>query len=330
MTEMTGMTTDKIRNLKNEVHLAGYLAELGEVRRGTDRNGVAYISFQGKIQCSEDKADTYSFRTYVPALKKSGEKSKLYETVDKWVEKAVPMTKNPENPTKVDLSGSIVDNPYIQKDTGKLVEAVQFNTNLFNDFKEFKKYIVLEGYVMSSHEETSGEEKIPTGRMILDLLSRDIFKNTLEIKRVYISAEKLNEIKMAGFSYDRGCTAIFNISLESRQVNGSVKSEGGWGTQYTTTSFTRNEWVLVGGEPPMYEGEHDNALPTQLMRMAFSERQASLESKKHDYEMNGGASSGNVKTSFGSNTTTQAPATQAPKTNTQRVAVEMSEEDFPF
>ena len=144
---MPNTNTDQIRQLENQVHLAGYLAELSEMRTGTTTNGVPYMSFSGAIQCGEDAVYTVPFRTFVKSKKSDGSDSKNFAKVQDWYAQAVPKTKDPENPTMVSCFGSITDNPYVNSQ-GKLVEATQFNIQSFNPFKDFQCDIDLEGFLL--------------------------------------------------------------------------------------------------------------------------------------------------------------------------------------
>ena len=139
--------TDQIRQLTNKVHLAGALAEL-EKKTGTDKNGTAYISLQGAVQCGETPVHTIRFRAYVPAKKSDGTDSKNYPKVVEWANKAVPMTKSKDNCTFVDMVGSLTDNPYVASD-GTLVESYQYNITLFSNFTDYAAEIDVEGFVHS-------------------------------------------------------------------------------------------------------------------------------------------------------------------------------------
>ena len=112
MAKTNTTNTDQIRQLANRVHFAGILAELSEMREGNTINGIPYISFSGVLQCGEDAVYNVPFRTFVKSKKSDGSDSKNFAKVKNWYNNAVPMTANKDNATKVDMVGSLTDNPY--------------------------------------------------------------------------------------------------------------------------------------------------------------------------------------------------------------------------
>ena len=306
--------TDQIRRLKNDVCLAGKLLELSDVREGTTQKGIDYISFKGIIGYDgENKACTQRFSAFIQAKKSDGNPSKIYPVATKWVQEAVPATENPENPTMVQFRGSLVDNPFVNKE-GKLVEATEFRVSLIGDFKEYKADIDLEGFIQAITEEEVNDDA--TGRYKMTLFTRDIFNNNLSVKNIIIDAETYKAMMDAG-DYERGVTATFFISLKAGKVAQPVK--GGFGVQRVGDQTTRSEWMLCGATPPI-DLDSEQALSNAIVKAAMAERAAKLkEIEDKGYQGKSAVESTN-RSGFGKTKT---------DTSTEDF-VELVEEDLPF
>lgn len=323
--------TEKIRKLINKVHLAGALAELNDVREGTTKDGVPYLSFSGAVQCGENSVDTVRFRTFVKSKKSDGTDSKNYVNVKKWVNSAVSAVDDPENPTYVDMIGSITDNPYVASD-GELREAIQFNCQLFGKFNEYAKEIDLEGFIHSVKDETAGTESDDTtGRQRMRLISRDIFNNTLDIKNIIIPEDLVTAFEDNG--YEKGATATFFVELKPNKKVTPVAS-GGIGAQRAEGGKPYLEWVLQGATP-VIDVESENALTPKLMKDAMTERQTHLDEVKAGGYLGNktseGTVSGDARNNMGSTNVSDSKktATKAKKASKELVE-DLEEDDFPF
>ena len=309
--------TDQIRQLDNRVHLAGALAELSDITEGNTTAGVPYISFNGAVQCGTDAVYTVRFRSFVKSKKSDGTDSKNYAKIKEWAKNAIPMTKNKDNPTMVDMIGSLTDNPYVNS-SGTLVEGTQFNMQLFGDFKDYAAEIDLEGFIHSVNDETKGvDSDETTGRQRMRLITRDIFRNTLDIKNIVIPKELVRPLR--DNDYERGRTAKFFITLMPNEAPAPAKS-GGIGTQ-RTTGANYLEWVMTGADP-VISAESDKALDSKLIKDAMTERKSHLdEIKEAGYQ--GGSSSNNSSSSSSRSGvgTPSSMSTASPVTE---------DEDFPF
>ncbi len=326
---MANTNTDQIRQLENQVHLAGYLAELSEKHEGTTTNGVPYLSFSGVIQCGEDAVYSVPFRTFVKSKKSDGSDSKNFAKVQEWYDNAVPKTKDPENPTMVSCFGSITDNPYVNSQ-GKLVEATQFNIQSFTQFKEFQCDIDLEGFLLGTTDETRGEEQNPTGRGRLRLMSRDIFGSILEIKNIVVPADFYGELEDSG--YVRGITATFYISLQPNTPT-TQKRTCGIGKPRETQGRSYLEWVMTGASEIVDE-DSDEAIPSTLAKKALNVRAANLkEVEERGYQGSGKSSNAGTSSNRGGLGGAKKSADTAPKKSSKKddfVELEPDNDDFPY
>lgn len=309
--------TDQIRQLDNRVHLAGALAELSDITEGNTSTGIPYISFNGAVQCGIDAVYTVRFRSFVKSKKSDGTDSKNYAKIKEWAKNAIPMTKNKDNPTMVDMIGSLTDNPYVNS-SGTLVEGTQFNMQLFGDFKDYAAEIDLEGFIHSVNDETKGvDSDETTGRQRMRLITRDIFRNTLDIKNIVIPKELVRPLR--DNDYERGRTAKFFITLMPNEAPAAVKS-GGIGTQ-RTSGANYLEWVMTGADP-VISAESDKALDSKLIKDAMSERKSHLdEIKEAGYQGGSSSSSSTNSSSRNGIGTASSMANASPVTE---------DEDFPF
>lgn len=322
MAKTNETTTDQIRQLENKVHLAGALAELSDINEGTTSTGIPYISFSGMVQCGPEAVYSVRFRSFIKSKKSDGTDSKNYAKVKAWAKAAVPMTKNKENPTMVDMVGSLTDNPYVASD-GKLKEDTQFNIQLFGDFKEYAAEIDLEGYIQSFSDETKGvDSEELTGRKRMRLISRDIFRNTLDIKRIVIPKDLVGALQEN--DYEERCTALFYITLLPNAAPVPVKSTG-IGKVRPTKGDNFLEWVLTGAELPVSE-DSDKALSPKLIKNAMSERKDRLQEIADAGYQGGSSSNSSSASSVSRNSVGSTKATPAAKMADPVV----EDEDFPF
>ena len=307
--------TEQIRQLVNKVHLAGALAEL-EVKEGQDQNGVPYISLSGAIQCGESAVSTVRFRGSIKSKKNDGTDSKNYENAKKWASKAIPMTKDKEKCTFVDMIGSLTDNPYVSRD-GTLVEAVQYRMQLFGKFTAYAAELDLEGFVHSIVDETRGEEGNPTGRKKMRLITRDFFGNTIDLKNIIVPNELVEPLEENG--YEKGCTATFFVNLIPTQKEAPVK-KGGIGAQRTTEGRNYLEMVLVGADP-VIDPDDEKALDTKLIKNAMTERKSNLDKIKEK---------GYLGSSDSSSSTSESRTGIGGKKSSNKVEAVDDDDEFPF
>ena len=309
--------TDQIRQLENRVHLAGILAELSDIVEGTTSNGIPYISFNGAVQCGPEAVYTVRFRSFVKSKKNDGTDSKNYAKIKEWVKTAVPLTKNTNNPTRVDMVGSLTDNPYVNA-SGTLVEGTQYSIQLFGDFKDYAAEIDLEGFIHSVVDETKGSDSSETtGRKRMRLITRDIFRNTLDIKNIIVPKELVRPLR--DNDYDDGRTAKFFITLMPNESPAPAKS-GGIGTQRTSgTNYL--EWVMTGADP-VISIDSDKSLDVKLIKAAMTERKSRLDEIKAAGYQGGSSSNGSSSASSRNGIgTSSSMANSSPITE---------DEEFPF
>ena len=319
--------TEKIRQLTNKVRLSGALAELDKdsktglyYKEGETKAGIPYISFSGAIQCGESGVNSIRFRTFVKSKKTDGTDSKNYANVKNWIMNAVPMTDDKENPTYVNAVGSIVDHPYVSREN-KLIEAWEYNLQFFSDFEEYAADIDLEGFVHSITDEIKNENS--TGRKVMRLITRDMFGNTLDIKRVIVPEEFVEPLDDNG--YERGVTAKFFLSLIPNKSAAKTKT-GGIGTQRVEGGKPYLELTLTGADP-VIDSESEDALDPKLIKAAMVERQSRLD-EINEAGYQGGSSksestvSGAARNGIGGAKVASAKA--------KAEVDETSDDDFPF
>lgn len=322
--------TDQIRQLENKVHLAGVLAELSEINEGTTSTGIPYISFSGAVQCGPSAVETVRFRSFVKSKKSDGTDSKNFIKVKEWVKTAVPMTKDKEKATKVDMVGSLTDNPYVNN-AGTLVEATQYNVQLFGEFKEYAAEIDLEGFIHSIVDETKGADSDElTGRQRLRLISRDIFRNTLDIKNIIIPKDLVRPLRDEG--YERGSTTTFYVTLTPNAAPAPAK-KGGIGVQRsTTTGNSYLEWVMTGASE-VIPSDDEKALSSKLIKDAMTERKTRLdEIKEAGYQGGSTSSSSSAPAAHAASAASAASRNSVSGKSNSEVTMTpiVEDDDFPF
>lgn len=296
---MATKNTDQIRRLANSVTLAGYLADI-ESKQGVDKNGVDYIRIRGQIQCGEDSVMTRSFTSFIKAKKADGTDSENYEKVLDWVKKAVPMTKDKENATMVRLVGSLSANDYVGSDE-QLHEGTVASMQFFNDFEEFACDLDIEGYIKSITDEERGSEddKKPTGRKRLNLISMDFYHNALDIKNIIIPKDFVDALEDNG--YVKGATAKMYVSWKPNEKGEAKPKTKGFGQQRVTEGKSYLEMVLTGGDIAYDEDEQeDMIITTQMCKAMLNERASRLkELEEAGYQGSKGSSGSSTPTGFG-------------------------------
>lgn len=319
--------SDVIKSFRNEVILAGKLAELDEPRYGTDKNGRKYVSVRGAIQCVEEAVYLRRFESYINATKKDGTDSKLYERMTSWLEDAVPMTKDKENATMVELRGSIQDKPYVSSKE-ELVEGVRYSMQFINDFTEYKCDVNLEGYVKEPFAEIVDEKE--TGRMKTEIISTDSFRNVIHIKNIIIPEDMVEGFNESGYE-DGNVTGTLFLSYLPTEVKEAPVNNGGFGKQRTTDGKNHLELVLIGGEPSVEladDDEDDNpkvVTKAMVKRMNVARKNRLQEIKDAGYQ--GSKSDSSRKSGFSKSSS----KTSSAKTSSKAKKVEEEDEDdMPF
>ena len=295
---MATKNTDQIRRLTNSVTLAGYLADI-ESKQGVDKNGVDYIRIRGTIQCGEDGVMTRNFTSFIKAKKSDGTDSENYEKVNTWLKKAVPMTKDKENATMVKLVGSLTANDYIGSDE-TLHEGIIPSIQFYNDFDEFACNIDIEGYIKSIADEERGPEddKKPTGRQRMNLISMDFYHNALDIKNIIIPKEFVDALEDNG--YVKGATAKMYISWLPNSKEDAKPKTKGFGQQRVTEGKSYLEMVLTGGDIAYDEDDdEDKIITTQMCKAMLNERATRLK-ELEDAGYQGSKGSSSSPSGFGS------------------------------
>lgn len=314
--------SDVIKRFKNQVVLAGKLAELETPKYGTDKNGRDYVSVRGAIQCGETGIYLRHFESYINATKKDGTDSKLYSTMTDWLSKAVPMTKDKENPTMVEMTGSWVDNPYVSADE-ELKEGSRYSMQFINDFTEYKCNINIEGIVSKPTPEVVNEKD--TGRYRIEVLSSDTFGNIIKVKNVFIPADMVNDFIDSGYEDGNVLGMLYLSYIPSETV---VKKKGGFGEQRQTDGQTRFELTLVGGETAEeLSDDDDNDNPDivtrdMVKRMKVARKERLQEVKDAGYQGSKKSATSAPKKGFGNKASTSKKAS--------KVEDEEDDDDMPF
>ena len=271
------LETDQIRQLANVVHLSGILAELSTMSEGKTKDNIPYLSFNGKVQCGDEAIYTVPFRVFIKSKKTNGEDSKNYANVKDWYSKAIPMTKDVENATRVDMRGSLTDNPYVNAN-GELVESTQFNMQLFGSFKSYAAEITLEGAILAVSEEV--RDDAPTGRGRLRFFTRDIFRNNIELRNIVVQSPDIDPVvnmtTLEEVGYRKGTTTSLFIDLLPAKAVAPAR-KGGLGKQHVTEGNNYLEWVLTGCAD-IADAEH--TLSSKIVKAALSVRSSRLEEIK--------------------------------------------------
>lgn len=259
------VNVEQIRNLNNKVYLGGMLAELdkSQIRKGVGSDGVKYISFKGAIQCHpDDAAYTAYFSAFIKQMTKKGTESETYKKAIRWLEDAVPMTKDRNNPTFVNMQGSVSWNGYVAAD-GQFKETFINGIQFINDFTEYRYDMDIEGYIEGIEDEQDDEGE-DTGRKLVKLVSKDFFQNALVFeKKNRLIADKDIADAFEDADYEVGRTVSISCSRDKSSAKPKVKP-GGFGKQPVTSGSTPMVWKIVGGDPAIDEDSKDALTKEQI------------------------------------------------------------------
>lgn len=281
------MADDRIRKLKNQVVLSGYIAELtpyNELENKIDKNGQPYLSISGRIMCFEDSKHSIFFKSYIKSKKSDGSDSANFKKVKEWCKNCKTYADYQEEATKATLIGSLVDNSYVNKN-GILKADPVINIQFFNDFVcqdnkdgDFKAEIDLESYINSVVEEVDGE-KMPTGRKIYNVVSRDFFGNTLELK---LPTEEEAAQVFEDYNLVKGATATMLIDITLKNKATQVESNsmgvlGGRARGIQGNAAPKVEYSLVNIIPIPEDKQEELSLDPELIKVLLNERKAKLQ-----------------------------------------------------
>nr|DAD55680.1 MAG TPA: hypothetical protein [Bacteriophage sp.] len=243
---------------------------------------------------------TRQFSSFIKAKKADGTDSENYEKVLNWLKTAVPLTKDKENATMVKLVGSLSANDYVGSDE-QLHEGTIASMQFFNDFDEFACDLDIEGYIKSITDEERGPEddKKPTGRKRLNLISMDFYHNALDIKNIIIPKDFVDALEDNG--YVKGATAKMYVSWKPNEKGEAKPKTKGFGQQRVTEGKSYLEMVLTGGDIAYDEDEQEDMIITpQMCKAMLNERASRLkELEEAGYQGSKGGSSSSAPTGFG-------------------------------
>lgn len=307
------MESEQLRNLVNNVKLIGTLAEL-EVKEGTNKNGIAYISLKGAVRFGDTGVETKKFRTYVQAQNANGNENKTYPDIKKWADEAISEADNKELATTVTITGSLEANDYMSS-SNELVEAVEINAKFFNEFKETEDdpaTVDVEGYIKAIADEMKNDE--PTGRKRVTLITTDFFRNAVVIKNIIVPAELADTFCDM---YEVGDTALLYLSYILHKGEVKAKKATGLGRQRVTEGRDYLELVVVGADAPE---DIKEPIEKKVVKILMEERAQKLEDiKEEGYQ---GTATAETASKTQKNTSKKA----APKVT----ADEIDDEDIPF
>lgn len=271
---------DVIKKFDNNVVLAGKLAELDEVREADDKNGKHYISVKGAIQCGESTTLIRNFECFIYEKTKKNEDSKAYTNMKSWLKNAVPMTKNAESPTMVEMVGNMKDGAYVNA-SEELKETVKYSMSLVNPFTEYRCDITLEGYVKNVSPEMRDDKE--TGRLKVELVSMDFSKNVMDIKNIIVPKEVVDGFSACG--YEDGVLGKLYLSYVPHEDKAPTK--GGFGKKMTAGK-SYSELTVVGAEDAVEiadEGGSDTVLDRDGVKNMLSVRKEYInELKEKGYQ----------------------------------------------
>lgn len=303
--------TDQVRNLACKIRLAGALAELNPLNKGVGKDGITYISFSGAIQCGETAVFTARFKCYLREKKSDGSDSEQYKKGLEWYNSAVPMTKNKDNPTYVDMIGSLSANDYVSADN-RLVEGFNYNIQFFNTFTEYAYQLDLEGYIASVADETVNDDF--TGRKKMRVIGKDFYNNVLDIKDIYVPSNLAKALRENG--YEKGRTALMYITFMPNDGKPKAKGFGEQRTQGTS----HLEKIVTGGNTA-YDVDSKDSLNTAVVKDMLNERAVHLkEIQDNGYLGKKNSSPTNNRNGFG-NKPTSSPSNSFE---------EVSDDEIPF
>lgn len=307
------MSTEKIRKLTNDVVLRGKLAELDVFEGTTKEKNEKYLRVRGAIQFGEHPVSTKRFDMFAKEKTSAGKKSAAYNNLQHFVDTAIPMTLNKEDPTVVGLRGELVPNDYVNVEN-ELVEGINIRGAYFEkdyDTEAYPATYTIEGYIMSLTDEIKNDE--PTGRKKMTLLTTNYSNEAVVIKNIIIPADIVEDFEDVG--YEQGVSSMFYIALIPHIAEAKT-SKGGFGKKVATTGASYLELILTGGED-IYDEDDEKAIDSKTAKALLKERNIKLdELKENGYQ--GENSSKTTKSSA-----TKGAAKKA-------VETPIDEDDLPF
>ena len=272
---------EQIRNLKNSRHIAGRLAELGELTQKEGSDGHMFIRFDGKIQYGDEDYEVASFQVYIREKTRDGQDSKQYSEALAWYKSAIPMTKDKENCTWVDLSGSVTQNLFVDN-SGKLVESYRNSMRFFKTFSKAANELDIEGYIAGVSE---GED----GKVKMGFLSRDMFGNCLKWNPLMVAPEIAEDLDAAG--YEKGRTAELHIVWVPDKTESKPKRKS-FGIVRSVPDRIRMIPTVVGGYPALDEDDEDALTRAQMKNLSeiYEQQKRDIIAKHEEDQKNGGHS----------------------------------------
>ena len=128
----------------------------------------------------------------------------------------------------------------------------------------------VDGYITSlvDEERGQGDDKVVTGRKVMSLLCMDSFRNVLQLKKIFIPAEFVDQLEDNG--YEKGRTVRTKLAYQPNTKSGAPKKRG-FGNQPVVGGATYLELVLTGGDAAFDEDSKDS-ISSATARTMMTER----------------------------------------------------------
>lgn len=285
--------SDKVRQMTNKILMTGKIAEF-ELKEGTTKAGVPYISIKGAVQFGSEKEKTLTrrfekFAQEYSVNKESGAKkeNKAYATLLKWAKGVNSIASSSyEEATEVKLQCSFANNDYVDREE-KLIESTRFEMAFVNDVDgDYGATADIEGYIQAIAPEVRNEAE--TGRLRVTVLTNDFFGNVIPVKNIIVD-EDLREAFED--NYEVGQTAKLYVDFKVRKTAEKPKATGGIGVQRQTEGGSYLEMILTGADPALDEDD-EKAFSKEAVKIGLAARKEALDKLvEAGYQGNSGGSS---------------------------------------
>lgn len=278
---------------------------------GNDNGKINGEQIRGNIVVKTDNG-LLTFRVFFRSHNVRPDKNGKYEN-SRWkmatdMMELVPEIGGKENPSLVDVEGTIDVNDYCGQD-GKIKTIVQLNASKVSTSRVNPDEVhgcTWEGvmYIKSIAPETvtKNDEQEETGRLVINLLGINGKSECFPVK-AYV-AEEMAEAFEDMFEEEQ--TVPMTIDIVNRHVGGkksqAKRAFGGKGSVDVNNGFDITEYMIVGADEPIEESEiededgnpiNNGYINPKTMKKALKERAKKLE----EIESNG-YQSGNTKNSI--------------------------------
>lgn len=224
--------------------------------------------------------------------------NKRFDSMVDFIESVIPKSKDSDNYSRVNVSGTLGLNEYASKNASNgeyefhsIAQLTAFTPKL-NSGDDDACEGIISGIIRSITPEMKGEDE--TGRLIVEFYSFGYNGSAKPFTFIVDNdlADDFNDL------YDNGDSCELSYTIQTRHVGGTKKKKSAFGRSASVNDgFDVTEFVIIGGDEA-FDEDSEYFIDTKAMKTAMKEREIFIEERiqnRKEYDENNGGGKSSAK-----------------------------------